>query len=90
MDRLTLTLLRDSSLLSLRTFFFFDGLAALISVPTIVYAVYYFGGHVDWVVQMIKRAQFGVIGSIVLIVGLLVLKAWWARKKEKEIEGKAA
>lgn len=74
--------------LPFRVFFFFDGLAALISVPTIVYAIYHFGSHVDKVIKVIKRLQFGVIGTILLIIVLLVLKDWWARRKEREIEGK--
>lgn len=74
--------------LPFRVFFLFDGLAALISVPTIVYTIYYFGDHLDRVIGVIKRVQFGVIGTIIAIILLLVLKAWWARRKEKEIEGK--
>lgn len=72
--------------LPFRTFFFFDGLAAMISVPTIVFAVYYFGSHVDRVIKVIKRVQFGVIGTILLIVAIVVLKSWWAHKKEKALE----
>jgi membrane protein DedA with SNARE-associated domain len=72
--------------LPFRVFLFFDGLAALISVPTIVYAVYFFGDHVDRVIRVIKRIQFGVIGTILLIIGFVVLKAVWSRKKEEELE----
>lgn len=75
--------------LPFRVFFAYDGLAAAISVPTIVYAIYHFGSHVDRVIKVIKRLQFGVIGTIILIIALLLLKAWWARRKEKEIEGVA-
>lgn len=75
--------------LPFRVFLFYDGLAALISVPTIVYAVYHFGDHVDRVIRVVKRIQFGVIGTIILIVAIVALKAWWSHKKEKEIEGQA-
>ncbi len=74
--------------LPFRVFFFFDGLAALISVPTIVYAVYHFGEHVDRVVRVVKRIQFGVLGTILVIVAIVVVKAWWSHKKRLEIEGK--
>jgi membrane protein DedA with SNARE-associated domain len=74
--------------LPFRVFFFFDGLAALISVPTIVYTIYHFGAHLDRVITVIKRIQFGVIGTIVAIILLLLLKSWWAHRKEREIEGK--
>ena len=72
--------------LPFRVFIFFDGMAALISVPVIVYAVYYFGSQVDRVIRIVKRAQFGVVFTIVSIVVIVALKAWWAHKKEVEIE----
>lgn len=76
--------------LPFRVFFFYDGLAALLSVPAIVYATYYFGAQIDRVVTVVKRLQFGVVGTIVLIVGVLVLKAWWAHKKQVAMEIEAA
>lgn len=76
--------------LPMRVFLFYDGLAALISVPTIVYATYFFGNHVDRVIKVVKRIQFGVIGTILLIVTILIVKWWWAKKKEREIETESA
>jgi membrane protein DedA with SNARE-associated domain len=72
--------------LPVRVFLFYDGLAALISVPTIVYATFFFGDHVDRVIRVVKRIQFGVVGTIILIVAVLALKSWWGHKKEREIE----
>jgi len=69
-----------------RVFVFFDGMAALISVPTIVFATYYFGNHVDRVVRVVKRIQFGVFGTIIVVIAAIVLKTWWGHKKELEIE----
>lgn len=76
--------------LPFRVFVFYDGLAALLSVPAIVYATYYFGDHVDRVVRVVKRLQFGVVGTIILIVGVLAAKAWWAHKKQVQMELEAA
>jgi membrane protein DedA with SNARE-associated domain len=76
--------------LPFRVFFFYDGLAALLSVPAIVYATFFFGDHVDKVISVVKRLQFGVVGTIVGIVAVLVLKAWWAHKKRVEMEIEAA
>jgi membrane protein DedA with SNARE-associated domain len=72
--------------LPFRVFFFYDGLAAMISVPSIVYAIYFFGDHVDRVIKVIKRLQFGVIGTILVLVAIVVIKTWWTHKKEREIE----
>ncbi len=73
--------------LPFRVFFFFDGLAALISVPTIVWLTYHFGEHVDRVIKYVKRAQFGIVATIIILVALLVAKHYWTKKKEEEIEG---
>lgn len=74
--------------LPFRVFLFYDGLAALISVPTIVYATYFFGAHVDRVIRVVKRIQFGVIATILLIIAIVVVKTWWAHKKQRELEEK--
>lgn len=73
--------------LPFRTFFFFDGLAALLSVPAIIYTVYHFGDHVDRVIKVIKKVQFGVTGTILVIIAIVVVKTWWSHKKEAEITG---
>ncbi len=76
--------------LPFRVFFFYDGIAALLSVPAIVYATFYFGNHVDRVINVVKRLQFGVVGTIVVIAGVLALKAWLAHKKQVQLEIEAA
>jgi membrane protein DedA with SNARE-associated domain len=76
--------------LPFRVFLFYDGLAALISVPAIVYATFFFGSHVDQVVRVVKRLQLGVVGTILAIVAVLALKAWWAHKKQVQMELEAA
>lgn len=72
--------------LPFRVFFFFDGLAALISVPTIVYVTYYFGDHFDRVIKYVKRAQFGILATIIAVILIVAIKAYWAHKKQKEME----
>lgn len=72
--------------LPFRVFFFFDGLAALISVPTIVWVTYFFGSHVDRVIKYVKRAQFGIIATILILVAFAVVKTYWSHKKQREME----
>lgn len=72
--------------LPFRIFLFYDGLAALISVPVIVYSVFYFGEHVDKVIKIVKKVQFGVFGTILAIVLFLAVKTWYAHRKELELE----
>jgi membrane protein DedA with SNARE-associated domain len=67
--------------LPFRVFFFFDGLAALISVPTIVYSIYYFGDEVDKVIGVIKNIEHGII-AFILIVALFMLGKWYFGKRQ--------
>ncbi|MGK5087294.1 DedA family protein [Bdellovibrionota bacterium FG-2] len=56
-----------------RTFIFYDGIAAFISVPSIIGAVYYFGDELDRVVRVIQRVEhglaFGAFGLLFVIIG---------------------
>jgi membrane protein DedA with SNARE-associated domain len=52
-----------------RIFLFYDGFAALLSVPAIIGAVYYFGDRLDWVVRVIQKIEH----SIVLVISVIVL-----------------
>ena len=59
-----------------RTFLLFDGSAALISVPAIIYVVYHFGDQVDRIIRIIKDVQFGVISVVVLVLGFVFYKIY--------------
>lgn len=61
--------------LPFRVFFFYDGLAAMISVPAIVGAIYYFGDSLDTVVRYIKRIEYGII--FVILAAILAILAKW-------------
>lgn len=67
-----------------RVFFFYDGLAALISVPAIVYTVYYFGDELDRVIGVIKNVQYGIVFFTVGLVLLLSAKWYLGRRKLKK------
>jgi len=59
-----------------RKFIFYDGSAALISVPAIVGSVYYFGDELDQVVRVIKNIQHGIF-FVILAVILALLGKWY-------------
>lgn len=63
-----------------RVFFLFDGIAALLSVPAIVYTVYYFGDELDRVVSVIRNVQHGILLIIFGIVLIFVAKWLFKRK----------
>jgi len=59
-----------------RVFLFYDGMAALLSVPAILGAVYLFGDELDKVVRWIKRVEYGIVIVIAIII-LAVLAKWY-------------
>ncbi len=68
-----------------RVFLFYDGLAALISVPVIVGTVYYLGDYMDKVIRVIQRVEHGIVFVIAAVV-LAMLGKWYIthRKVSKE------
>ena len=59
-----------------RVFLFYDGGAALISVPAIIGAVYFFGDELDRVVRVIQRIEHS-LGLVIVLAILLVLTKWY-------------
>ena len=64
----------------------YDGAAALISVPAIIYSVYYFGDFLEYVIKMIKKVEGGILGVIVLAVALVILKYYLSKKRSRQNE----
>lgn len=65
-----------------RKMILFDGLAALLSVPAIVYSVYSFGDFLESVIKWIKKVEGGIVALI--IIGLLVVAyRFWIKHKKK-------
>ena len=65
-----------------RRMLMFDGLAAILSVPAIVYSVYYFGDFLESVVKWIKKVEGGIIAVIVLVILAVVYKLWSNHRKK--------
>jgi membrane protein DedA with SNARE-associated domain len=59
-----------------RVFIAYDGLAALISVPLVIGAVYHFGDEIDHVVRIVKRSEHGVV-SVIFGFFLLMVAKWY-------------
>ena len=64
-----------------RVFLFYDGMAALISVPLIIGAVYYFGDYMDKVVRIIQRLEHGIVLVIFLAV-FAILGKWYVTHRK--------
>jgi membrane protein DedA with SNARE-associated domain len=64
-----------------RVFIFYDGLAALLSVPALIGLTYYFGDHITAAVQVARKVQHGIALVIVGGVLLLVAKHYFMKKR---------
>jgi membrane protein DedA with SNARE-associated domain len=58
-----------------RVFLFYDGLAALMSVPVIIGLVVIFGDHIEKVIRLIQNAEHGILAVFVLLA--LVMTVHW-------------
>jgi membrane protein DedA with SNARE-associated domain len=64
-----------------RVFLFYDGGAALLSVPAIIGAVYYYGDDLERVIQKIQKIEHGLVAVIFGTIGILLLKWYLGRRR---------
>lgn len=69
--------------LPFQVFFFYDGLAALISVPSIIWLVYHFGAVADRLIKTIKEVEHGILLAVLAGVFILIVK-WYIEHKKTE------
>lgn len=69
--------------------FLYDGFAALISVPAIIFAVRFFGDEIDGVVQTIKKVEGGIFFAILVIISLVFLK-WHIHSRRTRLQREGA
>lgn len=64
-------------------FVIMDGLAAIISVPVLVYLGYFFANDLDEILNYVKHSEFAIIGLVILVVGIIVFYNVRKAKKKK-------
>jgi membrane protein DedA with SNARE-associated domain len=67
-----------------RKMLMYDGAAAILSVPAIVYSVYYFGDFLESVIHYIKKAEAGIIAVIVLVILAAGFRFWSKRRAQRK------
>lgn len=72
--------------LPFRVFLFYDGTAALISVPTIIGAVHYFGDELEKVVRFVQRVEHGIV-FVILAVVLFGIGKWYISHRKAQQQG---
>lgn len=69
--------------ISFRRFFLLDSIAAVMSVPLIVYVAYAFGDVLDEVVAKVKKVEGGIVLVILLVIAVIVLKWYVGHRRLK-------
>jgi membrane protein DedA with SNARE-associated domain len=64
-------------------FITYDSLAALVSVPTLVYLAWGFGEHIDRVVSWARRSEYGILILFLLAAVWIAVKMLRKRRPEK-------
>ncbi|MGB8296651.1 MAG: DedA family protein [Polyangia bacterium] len=64
-------------------FFIHDSLAALVSVPVLVYVAWRFGQHIDHVVSWARRSEYGILVLFLLAVVWIAVKMMRRRRPQK-------
>ena len=64
-------------------FLVYDTLAALVSVPALVYLAYYFGDHIDHVVAWTRRSEYGILGVSIVVMAVVIIKIVRQRRADR-------
>jgi membrane protein DedA with SNARE-associated domain len=63
-------------------FIVYDSMAALLSVPFLVYLAYYFGDKIDLVIKWARRSEYGILG-LVGLAGLFVAYKLYKKRRAR-------
>ena len=67
-------------------FLLYDALAALLSVPLLVYLAWFFGEHIDRVIHWARRSEWGILVIAVAAATFLLFKlARYRKRRRREV-----
>jgi membrane protein DedA with SNARE-associated domain len=61
-------------------FLVYDSLAALLSVPFLVYSAWYFGDRIDHVIKWAKRSEYGILALVGVVLLYVAIKVYRKRR----------
>src|SRR3954463_13197832 len=67
------------------TFLVYDTMAALLSVPTLIYLAWLFGENIDKVASWARRSEYGILFAVSAAVLLLALRAWRRSRRRRAL-----
>jgi membrane protein DedA with SNARE-associated domain len=65
-------------------FIVYDSMAALLSVPFLVYLAYYFGDKIDHVVKWARRSEYGIL-ALVGVAALFVAYKFYKKRRARPV-----
>ena len=68
-------------------FFVYDSLAALLSVPLLVYAAFYFGKNIEQVIRWAHRSEYGILVIVGVVVALIAFRTVRKRRARRQLHG---
>jgi membrane protein DedA with SNARE-associated domain len=71
------------------TFLVYDTMAALLSVPTLIYLAWLFGENIDKVASWARRSEYGILFAVSAAVLLLALRAWRRSRRRRPLQAEA-
>jgi membrane protein DedA with SNARE-associated domain len=63
-------------------FIVYDSMAALLSVPFLVYLAYYFGDKIDNVIKWARRSEYGIL-ALVVVAALFVAYKFYKKRRAR-------
>jgi membrane protein DedA with SNARE-associated domain len=61
-------------------FVIYDTMAALLSVPLLVYSAWFFGGQIDNVIKWSRRSEYGILALVAVAAIVVAIKIYRKRK----------
>jgi membrane protein DedA with SNARE-associated domain len=71
-------------------FFVYDSLAAILSVPLLVYAAWFFGNRIEQVAVWARRSEYGILVIVGVVVALVFVKGYRRRKARRQAHAATA
>jgi membrane protein DedA with SNARE-associated domain len=77
----------SAGMLRVRAYVFivYDALAALLSVPFLVYSAWYFGDQIDHVIVWTKRSEYGIMALVGVVALYVAIKIYRKRRARRAV-----
>ncbi len=77
----------SAGMLHVRPYVFvvYDSMAALLSVPFLVYSAWFFGDKIDFVLKWAKRSEYGILILVAIVVAVVAIRMVRKRRARRRM-----